>query len=85
MSNQHTMDITVQCFASAREILARRSFQMTVAEGTTIGMLEKEIRSMSSQLAELPFMLALNMSYPSRETVVREGDEVAIIPPVSGG
>ncbi len=85
MSNEKTMEITVQCFASARDILARREFTMSVAEGTTVGMLEKEIRAMSSQLAALPFMLALNMTYPRRETVVKAGDEVAIIPPVSGG
>ena len=31
------------------------------------------------------FLLAVNAEYSERETVVLEGDEIAIIPPVSGG
>ncbi|ARM31644.1 MoaD/ThiS family protein [Prosthecochloris sp. HL-130-GSB] len=79
------MEITVKCFASAREILARSEFSMEIEEGMTIEALERRIRSLSSQLAEMPFMLAVNMEYPEPGTVIRPGDEVAIIPPVSGG
>ncbi|HED30888.1 MAG TPA: MoaD/ThiS family protein [Prosthecochloris aestuarii] len=79
------MEITVKCFTSAREILARSEFSMEIEEGMTIEVLERRIRSLSSQLAEMPFMLAVNMEYPEPGTVIRPGDEVAIIPPVSGG
>jgi len=58
---------------------------MEIEEGMTIEVLERRIRSLSSQLAEMPFMLAVNMEYPEPGTVIRPGDEVAIIPPVSGG
>ena len=79
------MDITVKCFAAARDTLARDEFHIKVSEGTTIEVVEQEIRKLSSQLAEMPFMLALNMEYPAEGTLVKEGDELAIIPPVSGG
>lgn len=75
----------MKCFASAREVLGRSEFRMTVDDGTTIELLDRQIRALSSQLDEMPFMLALNKQYPERGTVVKEGDEVAIIPPVSGG
>ncbi|WP_294344751.1 MoaD/ThiS family protein [Prosthecochloris sp.] len=80
-----TMDITVKCFAAARDVLARDEFHMDIPEGTTIEVVEREIRKLSTQLAEMPFMLALNMAYPAEGTLVKEGDELAIIPPVSGG
>ena len=79
------MKITVQCFADARDVLARDAFDLEVPDGTTIEVVEQEIRKLSSQLAEMPFMLALNQEYPAKGTLVKEGDELAIIPPVSGG
>lgn len=85
MNNRKTIRLTVKCFASAREALARDEFHMDIPEGTTIEVVEREIRKLSSQLAEMPFMLALNMAYPEEGTFVKEGDELAIIPPVSGG
>ena len=85
MNNRKTIRLTVKCFASAREVLARDEFHMDIPEGTTIEVVEREIRKLSSQLAEMPFMLALNMVYPEEGSLVKEGDELAIIPPVSGG
>ena len=79
------MHVTVKCFAGARDALARDEFQMDVPEGTTVEVVAEEIRRLSSQLAEMPFMLALNMEYPPEGTLVKEGDELAVIPPVSGG
>ncbi len=79
------MRITVRCFAAAREILACDRFEIELPEGSTVEVAERRIRDISSRLAELPFMLALNMAYPDEGTLVREGDELAVIPPVSGG
>ncbi len=80
-----TMNITVKCFAEARDVLARDEFVMVVPEGTTVEVVAEEIRKLSEQLAQMPFMLAVNMEYPPEGTLVKEGDELAIIPPVSGG
>ena len=79
------MEITVKCFAAVREILACDDFHMEIPEGTTVEVVEREIRRLSDQLAEMPFMLALNMEYPAEGTLVKKDDELAIIPPVSGG
>lgn len=79
-----TMHITVKCFAEARDVLARDEFCMDVPEGTTVEVVAEEIRRLSSQLADMPFVLSLNMEYPPEGTLVKDGDELAIIPPVSG-
>jgi len=85
MSRRKTITVTVKCFSSVRELLARDEFQMDIPEGSTIEVVEQEVRKLSSQLTKMPFMLALNMEYPEEGTLVKEGDELAIIPPVSGG
>jgi len=85
MSRRKTITVTVKCFSSAREVLAREEFQMDIPEGSTMEVVEQEVRKLSPQLTEMPFMLALNMEYPEEGTLVKEGDELAIIPPVSGG
>ncbi len=87
MSNRNTGEITVtvKCFAIARDVLACDEFHLSLPEGATIEVAEHEIRRLSSQLAEMPFMLAQNMEYPEPGAVVKDGDELAIIPPVSGG
>ncbi len=77
--------ITVTCFALAREVLARNEFSLDVPEGTTVEVLEQDIRRLSPELAEMPFMLVLNKKYPAEGAIVHEGDELAIIPPVGGG
>ncbi|TNJ37750.1 MoaD/ThiS family protein [Prosthecochloris vibrioformis] len=79
------MDINVKCFASARELLQRSELVLTLADGATIDDVERAIRALSPELGKMPFMLAHNKAYPEAGTPVREGDELAIIPPVSGG
>ena len=75
----------MKCFASARALLKRSELVLTLSEGATVDDVEREIRALSAELEAMPFMLAHNKAYPKAGTPVREGDELAIIPPVSGG
>lgn len=75
----------MKCFASARALLKRSELVLTLAEGASVDDAEREIRALSSELATMPFMLAHNKAYPEAGTPIHEGDELAIIPPVSGG
>jgi molybdopterin converting factor small subunit len=54
------------------------------------GAMAGEVRGvLEKQVPKLPWpagtMLAVNQDYASLEQVLKDGDEVAIIPPVSGG
>ena len=37
------------------------------------------------ELRELPLLYAINEAYVSSGTILQDGDEVALIPPVAGG
>jgi molybdopterin converting factor small subunit len=72
--------ITVKCFARYRERLGFSELELPVVP--TLGVLLEDPR-----FAALPpeALLAVNQSFADRATPLKNGDEVALMPPVSGG
>lgn len=81
------MRITVKCFAGCKDAVGAASLALDLPEHTTAGgALEALITAypaMSRYRRSL--MLAVNTEYVSRDTPLQDGDELACIPPVSGG
>jgi molybdopterin converting factor small subunit len=75
-----TRMITVKCFARYRDRLGFSELELPAA--ATLGELLTDPR-----FAALPAeaLLAVNHSFADRATPLRDGDEVALMPPVSGG
>ena len=74
--------ITVRAFARYRERLGFESLELPLPDPPTLGSLLADAR-----LAALPpeALLAVNRGFAGREAALRDGDEVALMPPVSGG
>jgi molybdopterin converting factor small subunit len=72
--------ITVKCFARYRDLLGFAERQLPMAP--TLGELLQD-----PSLAALPkdALLAVNQSFADRAAPLADGDEVALMPPVSGG
>ncbi|WP_291271499.1 MoaD/ThiS family protein [Geothrix sp.] len=72
--------ITVKCFARYRALLGFSELELPVAP--TLDDLLADPR-----FADLPkdALLAVNQSFADRTAPLTEGDEVALMPPVSGG
>lgn len=81
------MKVRLLFFAVLRDIARADHRELTIDEGTTARDVWQQLRGMYAQLAEVaqPPMIAVNESYATPETVLREGDELAFIPPVAGG
>lgn len=81
------MTVRLRFFASLRERLKTSAAERTLAEGSTIAdlwtALCRERPDLQPLSASVSF--AVNREYVEREHVLRDGDEVALIPPVSGG
>src|SRR3989442_12035651 len=81
------MQIQVRLFATYREIVGEGQIAWTLRDGTTVGQLAEAV------LAKYPrllghgnsMLLAVNHEVVRPDVVLREGDEVALLPPVSGG
>jgi molybdopterin converting factor subunit 1 len=83
-----TMSVTVRLFAMLRERAGTGSLELTLSRGATvadaIARLADE-RSLGELLVRLPIRTAVNRDYAEASTVLAAGDELALIPPVSGG
>lgn len=74
--------ITVQTFARYRERLGWDRQAFPLPDPPTLGALLGQ-----PPLADLPAeaLYAVNRTFAGRDAVLKDGDEVAILPPVSGG
>ena len=80
------MKVRVQLFAVAKELAGRDYVSLDLPEGCTIGQLRARLADdVPSLAAVLPQVLfAVGSEYTPDEQAI-EGNEVACIPPVSGG
>ena len=81
------MKINVLFFASCREVIGMKKLLLDLDSGVTIAGIRKRIVCQFPQLAGVSKTLqfARNSEYVAEDTPLQDGDEVAVIPPVSGG
>ncbi|MFZ9089054.1 MAG: molybdopterin converting factor subunit 1 [Planctomycetaceae bacterium] len=81
------LTVTVLFFAAAADIIQRETVQLQLHEGVTLADLQQQLYSRWPELSQrLPtLMWAVNEQYATPQTILRAGDQVACIPPVSGG
>ena len=86
---QFMMIIKVLYFASAREDIGLREerLQLSDESNTTLASLRRLLLDKyphaTSTVESITF--ALNLEYSDDDVVLTDGDEVALIPPISGG
>ena len=65
--------------------MGRRSAEMDLAEGASVGELLALHRGAGTGSVWDSIAIAVNQEYARAEDVLKDGDEVALLPPVSGG
>ena len=81
------MRVTVKLFARLRDIAGAAELARDVAPGATIRSVWSELIREFPDLAgyERSISTAVNADYARMDQAVSDGDEVAFLPPVSGG
>jgi molybdopterin converting factor subunit 1 len=81
------MQVRVRYLGMLKEIAGRDEEPVAVADGASVGELFAALQQRIPRLQQFrhAIALAVNYEYSGSETRLREGDEVALIPPVSGG
>ena len=81
------MRVKVNFFALYRERAGQSQVSLEFSPGTTVAGLVGEIRHLFPNLAPptVEIVVAVNAEYAEPYVLLRDGDDVALIPPVSGG
>ena len=81
------MTITVMLFAAARELAGVESVSVELPAGGTVTQLRAELARRIPALAGLlaKSALAVNHDFVEDTLILQPTDELAVIPPVSGG
>lgn len=81
------LTINVRLFAGLKDLIGEREITIDVPAGATVGDLRNRVgQAYPIVQALLPVLVcAVDEEYVDPTHVLREGDTVALIPPVSGG
>ena len=80
------MQCKIKAFGISKEIIGSGLFEMEVPEGHTISDLKKALIKKYPTFESLKSLyIAVNNEYAPEHALLKDGDEIALIPPVSGG
>ena len=73
-------------FSLVKDALGKKNIIITMNNGVTVKQVLEKVRAMNKQkLDGLPIRVAVNQLYVNENYTLRNEDQVALIPPVSGG
>jgi molybdopterin converting factor subunit 1 len=81
------MQIRVLYFGVLKDVMGHSSVRMEIAEGASVADLLVLHRSLGKGAGSIwdSIAVAVNQEYARAGDVLKDGDEVALLPPVSGG
>ena len=80
------MKVNLKCFSQVQYALGQTELLVELENGSKASDLEKLIRIRAKgKLDDVSLRVAINKNYVNEDTELKDGDEVAFIPPVQGG
>ncbi len=79
------MQVAIRFFAISREITGAERQTHSLPESATLQDLQDKLFAAYPALEAQRVRFAVNLTYSPLDTILRDGDEVACIPPVGGG
>ncbi len=86
-SPQPQVSIRVLFFGAARDVAEANEIELSLAAPATVSSAVQNLIAKFSKLEDFgrSLLFAVNQEYASPDTVLKENDELAVFPPVSGG
>ncbi len=81
------LQVRVLYFATARELASERNEDVTVPEGSAVRALVRELLALHPDLKSLgnSVRYSVNHEVVGNDAILKDGDEVGVLPPVAGG
>jgi sulfur-carrier protein len=82
-----TITVTVKLFAAFQEAIATNEMQLAIPANASVMQVYDHLASEYPILEKWRSLTryAVNLDFVEPDTILKDGDEVALIPPVSGG
>jgi molybdopterin converting factor subunit 1 len=81
--------VTLKYFASLRTIAGKEEDRLDIGNETTVQKLAVTLATTTPQIGEMiqgkKILVSVNQDVATLDTVIHDGDEVAFLPPFSGG
>ena len=82
----YLMTVSVLFFGVASDLSGSSSTQMELLESSTVLTFRESLKNTFPRLKNLSdFAIAVNEEYANDNDLISDGDEIAVLPPVSGG
>ncbi|MBI3753383.1 MAG: molybdopterin converting factor subunit 1 [Deltaproteobacteria bacterium] len=83
------MAIKVKFFAMLKTKTGKEEANLTVPDGISFDklkdILKKEFPALAEFIDRKSVIISVNQEFADKNTVIKDGDEVALLPPFSGG
>lgn len=86
-TNENDINVKILFFGAAREAVGVEEINLDVPFAASVSGVKKAVFSRYETLSRFAqsLMIAVNEEYATNETIVKSRDEIAFLPPVSGG
>ena len=87
LRGREKMRIKVKLYAAVRDIVGSKEENLEFRDGTTVGMVLDDYIRRFPQIGRYRehLILSVNKEYGAHGRMLKDGDEVTFLPPVSGG
>lgn len=87
ITNPNQIQVKVKLFAIFQEVLATDEIHLDIESGATVSQIFDRLVTQQPSLEKWRSLTryAINLNFAEPHTILKHGDEVALIPPVSGG
>jgi len=87
LTNPNQIQVTVKLFAIFQEVFATDEIHLDIESGATVSQIFDRLVTQQPSLEKWRSLTryAINLNFAEPHTLLNHGDEVALIPPVSGG
>ncbi len=80
------MELNILLFGITKDIVGQQKLRYKMPQGATVPDLVEQLKKSYPKLHDLDSVLvAVNNEYGQKQQELHESDEIALIPPVSGG
>lgn len=81
------MKVKLLLFASLKDIAGRRDLEMELDDGSTLQQVTEKLASLYPEIGRMQnsVRIAINQEFADENSSLNNGDEIAFLPPMSGG